>query len=249
MRQMAGGGAKAPVKKALRALGFDLQRFDPEGSFAKRRQRLLESERITDVIDVGAHAGEFASSMRHEGYQGQIISFEPQKQMFEQLQAATSNDPLWTCRNQAVGAASSEMTLHVSGNDGFSSSIMPMATAHEEAEPTSSYVGSETVEVVALDEAIGDRAEASDRLMLKADTQGYESEVLAGAGAILQRCRIVELELVLVELYEGQALFGELVEQMSSHGFLLTDIESGFQDPRTAQLLQIDGLFIRANSR
>lgn len=244
---MAGGGAKAQVKKALRAFGFDLQRFDPEGSFAKRRQRLIESERITDVIDVGAHAGEFASSMRHEGYQGRIISFEPQKQMFEKLRVAASPDSLWACRNQAVGAASSEMTLHVSGNDGFSSSIMPMATAHEEAEPTSSYVGSETVEVVALDEAIEEPARAGDRLMLKVDTQGYESEVLSGANAILRRCRLVELELVLVELYEGQALFEELVEQMSGHGFLLTDIESGFQDPRTAQLLQIDGLFIRAD--
>lgn len=241
------GGAKVQIKRALRNIGFELQRFDPDGSFAKRRQQLLESERVDLVIDVGAHAGEYAGSLRHGGYANRILSFEPQAQMFERLRGASSADPLWDCRNQAVGASPGSTTLHVSGNEGFSSSIRPMATIHEEAEPGSSYVDSETVTVVTLDEAIAETPEGSDRLMLKADTQGHESEVLAGAGATLNRCRLVELELVLVELYEGQALFAELVDQMLDRGFLLTDIESGFRDPRTSQLLQVDGLFIRRN--
>ncbi|HEX6754035.1 MAG TPA: FkbM family methyltransferase [Solirubrobacterales bacterium] len=239
------GGPTAQIKKALRGVGFELQRFDPDGSFAKRRQRLLASERVDLVIDVGAHAGEYAGSLRHGGYGSRILSFEPQAQMFDRLREASSADPLWDCRNHAVGASRGSTTLHVSGNEGFSSSIRPMAAIHEEAEPESSYVDSESVSVVTLDEAIAEMPEGSDRLMLKVDTQGYESEVLAGAPATLRRCHLVELELVLVELYEGQALFAELVDQMADHGFLLTDIESGFRDPRTSQLLQVDGLFIR----
>jgi FkbM family methyltransferase len=242
---MPGGGPKAQVKRALRGVGFELQRYDPDATFAKRRQRLLGSERIDLVIDVGAHAGEFASSLRHEGYGGRILSFEPQCQMFERLQAAASSDPLWDCRNQALGASPGSTTLHVSGNDGFSSSIRPMAAVHEEAEPGSSYVNSETVDVITLDEAM---AETGGSLMLKIDTQGYESEVLSGGAATLRRCRLVELELVLAELYDGQAMFPELVDQMEKEGFVLTDVESGFRDPRTSQLLQIDGVFVRANA-
>lgn len=242
---MAGAGTKNRIKKTLRSLGFELQRFDPAGSFGKRRQRWIESERINVAIDVGAHAGEFASSLRHEGYGGKMISFEPQAQMFRQLKLAARDDPLWTCRNHAVGSAAGEIDLNISGNEGFSSSIRPMAAIHEAAEPGSSYVNSEAVEVVTLDEALGNSLTHADRPFLKVDTQGYESEVLAGASETLGRCRLVELELVLVELYEGQALFAELVEQMSRHGFLLTDVESGFQDRRSHQLLQIDGLFIR----
>lgn len=242
---MANAGTKNRIKKTLRGLGFELQRFDPAGSFGKRRQRWIESERVNVAIDVGAHAGEFAGSLRHEGYGGRMISFEPQAEMFRQLELAASDDPLWACRNQAVGSAAGELDLNISGNEGFSSSIRPMAAIHEAAEPGSSYVNSETVEVVTLDEALADSLATIDRPMLKVDTQGYESEVLAGASETLGQCRLVELELVLVELYEGQALFAELVEQMSRHGFLLTDVESGFQDRRTHQLLQIDGLFIR----
>jgi FkbM family methyltransferase len=236
------GGPKAQIKQALRGFGFELQRFDPEGTFAKRRQRLLEAKRIDTVIDVGAHAGEYAGSLRHEGYRGRILSFEPQAQMFERLRGAAEADPLWDCFNQAVGASPGRLTLNVSGNDGFSSSIRPMAAVHEEAEPASSYVDSEEVEVVTLDGAIDAQL---DRSMLKIDTQGYEAEVLAGGEKTLQRCQLVELELVLVELYQGQALFAALVDLMRESGFLLTDVESGFRDPRTAELLQIDGLFLR----
>ena len=239
------GGPKAQIKKALQGVGLELRRFDPDGSFAKRRQRLLESKRIDLVIDVGAHAGEYAGSLRHGGYGNQILSFEPQAQMFARLQGAASADPLWDCRRSAVGDAAGSTTLHVSGNDGFSSSIRPMATIHEEAAPESSYVDSETVSIVTLDEAVAETHEHSNRLMLKIDAQGYESEVLAGASAVVRASQIVELELGLVELYEGQALLTELVLQMSESGFVLADVEPAFRDSRTSQLLQLDGLFIR----
>jgi FkbM family methyltransferase len=241
---MAKGRGKAAVKAALRKAGFELQRFDPEGSYAKRRQRLLESSEIDTVVDVGAHAGEFGQSLRHGGYRHQIISFEPQASMYERLEKVTATDPRWQCRNQAVGAAAGRMDLHISGNEGFSSSIRKMATIHEEAEPTSSYIESETVEVTTLDEALAEHGEG--RLMLKVDTQGYEAEVLKGAATTLRHCWLAELELVLVELYEGQARFPELVEHMQEQGLLLTAVESGFRDPRTSELLQIDGLFVRA---
>lgn len=234
------------TKRALRRSGFELRRYQPDANYLTRRMELIAAESIDLVLDVGAHAGEFAGSLRHEGYRGRILSFEPQSQMFKQLQATASAESLWECRHQAVGASAGDITLHLSGNEGFSSSIRPMAAIHEEAEPSSTYVGSETVEVVTLDDTMDELvARSNNRLMLKIDTQGYESEVLSGAKATLQRCHLVELELVLVELYEGQALFAELVDQMRDHGFLLTDVESGFRDPRTSELLQIDGLFVR----
>ena len=192
MPAMTNPGTKNRIKKTLRSLGFELQRFDPAGSFGKRRQRWIESERVDVAIDVGAHAGEFAGSLRHEGYGGRMISFEPQAEMFRQLELAASDDPLWACRNQAVGSAAGELDLNISGNEGFSSSIRPMAAIHEAAEPGSSYVNSETVEVVTLDEALADSLAPTDRPMLKVDTQGYESEVLAGASETLGQCRLVE---------------------------------------------------------
>ncbi len=146
-----------------------------------------------------------------------------------------------------IGDRAGEIEIHVSGNDGLSSSVRPMTAAHEMAEPSSAYVGSETVAIARLDETVPELADGAERLMLKVDAQGYEPEVIAGAEATLSRCRLVELELGLVELYEGQALFSEVVEQMGGRGFALADVEPGFRDPRSSRLLQLDGLFVRSD--
>jgi FkbM family methyltransferase len=242
---MAGNGPKNLLKTALRRGGLELQRYDPEDTYAKRRQRRLQSEQVNVVLDVGAHAGEFGQSLRHGGYAERIVSFEPVAEHNRRLQAAAKADRQWTCVQAAVGDHPGETEIHISGNDGFSSSIRPMAALHETAEPSSSYVDSEIVKVVTLDEAVDELVGADDRLMLKVDAQGFESEVLAGAVSTLQRCRLVELELVFVELYEGQAMFAELAAQMGERDFVLTDVEPGFRDRQTSQLLQIDGLFVR----
>lgn len=233
------------TKRALRRSGFELRRYRPGATYLARRMERIASESIDLVVDVGAHAGEYAGSLRHEGYDGPIVSFEPQKGMFERLAKAASGDALWECRRQAVGAAAGSMTLHIAGNDGFSSSLLPMTEAHQQGEPSSAYVGSEEVEVTTLDAALESNLEARN-LCLKIDVQGHEAEALAGGSSTLTRCKVIELELGLVELYEGQALFSDMVATLEQRGFMIADLEPGFSDHQTGQLLQVDALFIRA---
>lgn len=240
---MASQKTKSTAKAMLRRAGFELQRYDAEGSYPKRRQLLLEAEGVDTVLDVGAHAGEFGQSLRHGGYTNRIVSFEPIGDLFERLRTVADAD--WICKKVAVGDQPGETEIHVSGNDGFSSSIREMASTHEAAAPSSSYVRSEKVTVATLDQLSTEVLDPKSRVFLKVDTQGYESEVLAGGTATLSRCRLVELELGLVELYTGQALFGELVQRMEEAGFSLTDLEPGFRDERSGQLLQVDALFLR----
>jgi FkbM family methyltransferase len=200
---------------------------------------------VDTVLDVGAHAGEFGQSLRHGGYGRRIVSLEPIGGLYRRLCAIVDADAAWTCKQLALGDRAGETQIHVSGNDGFSSSIREMASAHESANPSSAYVGSETVEVTTLDRLSEEVLDPPSRVFLKVDTQGYESEVIAGGGATLALCQLVELELGLVELYKGQALFGELVQRMEDEGFSLTDLEPGFRDLQTGQLLQVDALFLR----
>ena len=82
------------------------------------------------------------------------------------------------------------------------------------------------------------------RTLLKIDTQGYEEEVLAGAGDLVRWFGAIQLELSFVELYAGQRLFDDLYERMRSWGFRLQIIEPGFSDS-SGRLLQCDGLFVR----
>jgi len=49
----------------------------------------------------------------------------------------------------------------------------------------------------------------------------------------------------LVEVYEGQHLWIDILERMTSLGFVLWHIKTAFSDSRTGRTLQIDGLFHR----
>ena len=66
------------------------------------RARLLASERIDLLLDVGANEGQYALRMRRAGFQGRIVSFEPLSDAFAALErraAATRAGRLagWRC--------------------------------------------------------------------------------------------------------------------------------------------------------
>jgi hypothetical protein len=88
----------------------------------------------------------------------------------------------------------------------------------------------------------------SDRFYMKIDTQGFEKEVLSGAAETLSRTDAVEIELSLVELYEGQALLPEIWLMLAESGFRPAWLERGYRDAGDIWLLQVDGLFVREES-
>lgn len=207
------------------------------------RDAMLRGGEIDLVIDVGAHIGEYGRSLRAAGYRGEILSFEPIAEHFEQLLATTAGDDAWHCLNRAGGASVGTATINVSANDGHSSSLLDMTPTHERAAPGSHRSHTQTIEVTSVDRAVSDRFEQSRNAYLKADTQGYEPEVLAGAKETLRRCRAVELELSLTSIYEDQLLLGEMVEVMRTKGFMPTHLEPEFIDPQSGELLCVNGLF------
>jgi FkbM family methyltransferase len=215
------------------------RRYTLEGA----REAMLRNGEVDLVIDVGAHQGEYGSSLRAAGYRGEILSFEPVAEHFQQLLATSAGDESWRCLNQAGGAKAETTTINVSANDGHSSSLLGMTGVHERAAPGSHFERTQTIEVVAVDEALRERAASPRAAYLKADTQGYEHEVLAGAGETLQHCLAVELELSLTPIYEGQLLLGEMIELMREKGFRPTHLEPEFVDPGSGELLCVNGLF------
>lgn len=238
------GGPQRPKVRIKRLLErLDVHAGRHRNTLAGTRETLLRKGQVDLVIDVGAHAGEYGTSLRACGYTGPIVSFEPVRRQFERLLAASASDGAWDCQNRAGGARAEKAKINISGNDGFSSSLLAMEQAHERAVGESRYESTETIEVVSLDEALRDRQPARRSSYLKVDTQGYEDKVLAGAPNTLERCLAVELELSLTPLYEGQLLIGEMIELMRSHGFQPTHLEPEFTDPHSGELLQVNGLF------
>lgn len=142
---------------------------------------LIEQHNIDTVLDVGANLGQFAQGLRDGGYQKRIISFGPQKTAFESLQRAQANDPQWDGHQIALGRHAGELSLNLSANS-YSSSFLQPETATLLSEPAVGYFGTEVVSVERLDTLWP--MLYCRRTLLQIDIQGFEQEVIEGAGLV-----------------------------------------------------------------
>ena len=240
------GRTKELIRAGFRRAGLSLQYYTVETVSEARIHALLRHHGVDLVVDVGANAGQHGLMLRHAGYRGRIVSFEPLPDAWEDCSRHASKDPLWAMAPRtAVGATEGVVDLHVASNS-VSSSILPMGDAHRAAAPASAYVGRATVPLSRLDVAARDFVEQAQHPFLKIDTQGYELEVLKGASGILDRFVGVQLEMSLTPLYEGSASLAELLHIMTGHGFEPHAILPGFTDMSSGRMLQADGLFFRS---
>jgi FkbM family methyltransferase len=230
------------VRHLARQRGYDVVEL-PDAAL-RRRLRLMQHFGVDLVLDVGARTGEYVQTLRLHGYNGRAVSFEPLASFFAELRYNAAMDPHWETVNCALGERDGLATVNVAGN-GDSSSLYDMLPAHLAAAPHSAYVRTEQVEMRRLGSVLDEYRGNAACVYMKIDVQGAEREVLAGAEAVLPQIAGVQLEMSLVPLYDGQMLMRGLLDFMTRNDFTLMSIEPGFTDPKTGQLLQIDGVFFR----
>jgi FkbM family methyltransferase len=236
---------KSVVKRTIRHLGFDLQRYSPSTSEGARFMATLSAHNVNLVFDIGANIGQFGRLLRDLGYSGRIVSFEPVSAAWNQLAETSRGDALWeVAARAAIGGEDGEIEMHVAGNS-VSSSALNMLDAHVKAAPQSSYVRSERLPLRRLDTIGADFVRTDSILFLKIDTQGFEAQVLKGAPELLQRAVGLHMELSLIPLYEGQCIYDEMIGQLKALGFELWGVMPGFTDPQNGRLLQVDATFFR----
>ena len=227
-------------------LGYDFLLYNKDNFASLRRAYILQSKKINLLLDIGANKGTYAMKARRTGYKGLIISFEPLTKAFQILKRNAVSDPNWCCVQKAIGDTDGVAEINVSGHM-TSSSLLTILDKHLEAMPDSAYVGTEKVSTACLDKALDDMKIIKDDkfICIKADVQGYEKHVLRGAIKTLMRTKVIEIELTLVPLYEGGALYIDMVEHLERLGFSLVSIEPVFSDPKTGYVLQADGIFVK----
>jgi FkbM family methyltransferase len=230
---------KQRIQGLLRNRGLDVVRYG--------RKKLLRAYAVDVVLDVGANAGQFGRQLRSIGYQGRIVSFEPLSSAYKKLLKTARADGSWEAMNCALGNTEGTSCINIAGNS-YSSSILEMLPSHLVSAPNSRYLSKEEIEVKTLDSLFDSLCSPHDSVLLKIDTQGFEKRVLDGAENSLKFIDTVQLEMSLVPLYQGEALFAELYHMLSARGYQLVAVEQGFADKVTGQLLQVDGTFHRFNS-
>jgi FkbM family methyltransferase len=167
------------------------------------------------VIDVGANVGAWSCGIASLTGASRIIAFEPVPETFNILRRNTRRYPAIECVSTAVGRPNqAAMNFFVETTTELSSArpltVRGRAAHQLPASPSRSI----EVPVVALDEALRHLDEIT---VLKIDVQGGELDVLAGAGAVLQRTRLLIVEaLYRRDYYEGAATFDELYEHITA---------------------------------
>lgn len=236
---------KDAVRRAFALAGLDIRRRRPASSPEVALVAMLHTHHVNLVFDIGANTGQFGQQLRRSGYLGRIVSFEPSFQARRQLLRTAHDDRLWEVAPQmAIGSRDGEIELNLSRNS-VSSSVLQMLDAHLSAAPGSAYGGTELVLLRRLDEVARPYLTGDSVMFIKIDTQGYEHEVLAGAGELTGAAAGFQLEMSLVPLYAGQRLYEEMMRNMQNLGFSLWSLHPEFLDPVTGRLLQVDAVFFR----
>ena len=227
------------INQILRKVDFTLKRV---GNFPSA----LSALEISLVLDVGANSGQFAQSIRTEGYRGKIISFEPLSSAHSILTQKSRTDNLWRVYDRvALGSTTTSLNLHISRNS-YSSSIKKMLPSHEAAAPNSEFTGIESCDVVTLDSIFNELVAEEESVFLKIDTQGYEKEVLEGANESLRFITAIQLEISLSPLYEETESLEYFMTYFERHNFILWDLIPGFRDPTSGRLLQVDAVYLNS---
>jgi FkbM family methyltransferase len=233
------------IRKLALKIGVELNRYNPAQSQNARMARLLIHHGIDLVLDVGANNGGYGQSLREIGYRDDILSFEPLEQAHAELTQVAAVDKRWhIAPRMALGAEGGWIVINVAGNS-TSSSVLPMHDAHERAAPQSRYVASQRVLLNRLDSVSHPVLTPNRTTLLKIDTQGYEMPVLLGAIGLLPHIHGIQLELSVIPLYKGQALYVEMIDWITGQGFELWNLIPGFSDEANGRLLQFDGIFFR----
>lgn len=224
--------------------------------FLKPKQRLDDEQKIVrsmiqqnidTVLDIGANKGQTRDSLRQNGFTGEIISVEPVPALYPLLLEKSRKDPHWrVLKPLALGEQPGTCTINVSRAPDMSS-LLPANARLMTAYPKTEVLETAEIPMKTLDALYEELKLENRRVLIKIDTQGYEMPILKGGANALARAHGVRIEMSLVELYEGEALYTEILHHLAAAGFaphILIDI--GYSRALSRQL-QLDGVFYKTD--
>lgn len=211
----------------------------------KYKVKVLNLLKTDLVLDIGANIGQYASNLIKNGYNGNIISFEPIQDMYDKLLNNSKFNEKWNVYERcAIGDTNGEIEINVSQNY-ESSSILKVMDKSINVEPLTAYIRKEKVKIFRLSDIL--ELQKFERIHLKIDVQGYEELVLNGADKIFDKVGSLSLEISLIPLYEGALTPEVLLLKIKDLGFEPVFYVSAFTDYKTGSILQLDGLFVKQN--
>ena len=208
-------------------------------------ERVFARYRVDLVVDVGANIGQTRDYLRnHVAYEGSILSFEPNPQCFRVLRQRAENDRSWSAFEYAMGREDGFSYLNVMSDDKLSSFRRPLVDEVPMFEGKNVIAETTKVTTKRLDSVWQEHELYKySAPFLKLDTQGFDLEVLAGAGSRRDDLVGVQTEASVIPLYESMPPLDETVSRLKSWGFTLSDASVVSRDD-TMRAIEFDLVFL-----
>lgn len=218
------------------------------------------------VVDIGANVGQSLESFLSWWPSANCLSIEPLPEAFNELQAIgekyRERSELINC---GVSSKSGSMILNGSRAKSTISSFNKFNKSAETVQAHRGLRGAPSifelsdddiyqveVEVKTLDEILTKpKYESADWFrksgvdVLKTDTQGWELEVLQGAGEVLKQTKVVLTEWQFDDIYGQPPPLHELDKILSDAGFRLWDISHIYKDLKSMRTIWVDLIYNR----
>jgi FkbM family methyltransferase len=193
------------------------------------KQLALPSARV--AIDVGANHGDFASAATTCFPEANIILVEPLPKMQLWLEhTIRQRRPKWRLLPCALGSKRGRLPLFVDERDDNIGSLTGFSHEYLKINPQARLSKEVLCAVRTLDD-VAEEMELSHVDLLKIDVEGFEFEVMKGAGQTLGKTTAVIVEVSLVRRPRASAALVEMLDLLTKHGFQIVNVIPSLPDP------------------
>lgn len=230
-------------RKVAALFGYELiKKRKLNDTLEQHLRNLLSLLEINCVIDVGANAGQYGRMLRRCGYSGRIVSFEPLAHAYAGLAAASTGDVDWQVHNLALGREPCARIINRLASSDFSSFREPNSYAAERFGWRVQVAERREVRMATLASVWPEAAKGIDRprAFLKLDTQGFDLEVVAGAGAALDYVFGMQSEIATKPIYEDMPGYLTALTEFDRLGFEVTGLYPVSRCKESLTVIELD---------
>jgi FkbM family methyltransferase len=210
-------------------------------------EKIFKKYRVDCVLDVGANIGQYANLLRRKvGYQGTLISFEPQPSLFRNLDERASNDKAWHVEALAISSEDGAAQFNVSYGSEFSSLSKSIDQNQKRFYGADAIYQTIEVRTETLETALRrlKRDLNFERPFLKLDTQGFDHNIIMSSVHIMNEFIGFQTELSVLPIYESSFNYIEAIKIYKDLGFSPCAFFNNNYG-HFPHLYEIDGIFLR----
>ncbi len=181
---------------------------------------------VADLGARGGHLGEINNLKPYLSYYG----FDADKEECKKIESIPHEDfHSYKILPYYVGKDEGVIDFHLFRDLGSSSKLKPSQYFKNNYSASHEITSTVSVESSTMDFILTSNSLALPDF-IKLDTQGTELEILKYSPQSLGNCLLIESEIEIIEMYEGQPLIGEFLSFMDNNGFEVLYINRVFQN-------------------